>query len=854
MAGGTIFLSHASEDKDFVKRVKDRLDAASVFYDTSTIGPGEKSIEAMKQGVGDASVFVLFHSRHTDKAWVNFEKDLAEVQKIRARSMQILVCPVGDETHHTLPDWMKAYMTTTPDFGVRDIARLIIRLGERALLEREPGLRRAYPGREELERSVTLAVQHAPAQKGHPLSVIVLTGLEGMGKATLAKRIIPQAYKGMREGGPTFSLPDAADAVDLHLRFREDLLDGLPPDATTAQIAAFSRLNPDEQADSLRASLLHWSSLNQVVTLRSRWGFRERDQQIPRWLEALFVKISKDNSLRVVLLSERKLPIQRLATFPHVAQFSLEQLSCETIQFILGELIEQRFQRPEKLVDIAPEIHGHPATANHVAYLVNSGMSLDSLVALPTPIHAFHDQTLDAIFGSGSLSPFQTQLLELLSWFPSLSTEVIAEIFSNAPKADIVRDLWELNAFSLTTQIEGGYYAAPAVVAARFRRESDPASSALFKRVAHLLKERFESGTITVELIDSLVIGIVALQGELPELFRGVITASTLLNVVEQEYNLGIGGSGREVSEHFRRAYEISRMAIRFQTSDDTLENIMFYGADAAVRMGVRPTDLLEAMLRKGFATAHHVEGSYLYHVERDYDGAAKKLDLAIKSKHFLIRNVRLLARIYLRAGHFSKALDVLAKVDEARLKRDTGLIIMKIKALRANRSYKEAEELKKSLGNRENEYGDLAIMNASKAFRDANYPVALEQLSLAERAPKSNKVTLRFLRCAIEIESGDNTNVPEVSDLARAAGRDGDALQLQARAAIVAGSWREAEGKLSQIGRKDYFDLAVELRMLDLKLSDAVLQADPVEMEKTKEHRLDVLRKSASSIEGSRF
>jgi hypothetical protein len=222
------------------------------------------------------------------------------------------------------------------------------------------------------------------------------------------------------------------------------------------QVEAFSRLNPDEQADTLRASLLHWALINQVVTLRSRWGFRERDRQIPRWLEALLGKIAKDKGLRLILISERKLPVERVAVFPHVAQFGLEQLGDETIQFILGDLIEQRFQRPEKIADIASEIHGHPATANHVAYLVNSGMSLDSLLTLPDPIHAFHDQTLDAIFNSGSLSLFQTKLLELLSWLPSLSIEVISEVFEDVPKADVVRDLWDLNAFSLITHIEGG--------------------------------------------------------------------------------------------------------------------------------------------------------------------------------------------------------------------------------------------------------------------------------------------------------------------------------------------------------------------------------------------------------------
>ena len=189
---------------------------------------------------------------------------------------------------------------------------------------------------------------------------------------------------------------------------------------------------------------------------------------------------------------------------------------------------------------------------------------------------------------------------------------------------------------------------------------------------------------------------------------------------------------------------------------------------------------------------------------------------------------------------------------------RDCGairaVVIMKIKALRAVRNHKEADTLKASLGIVDNEYGDQSIMTASSAFRNGKYTEALKSLTFAEKAPRSNKVTLKFLRCAIEIELGNNANLSETCELARAAGREADALQLQARAALIGRDWREAESKLNEIKRKDFFDLAVELRMLDLKLSDLLIQGDPVELPKATERREEVLRLIASSVEGGRF
>jgi len=144
------------------------------------------------------------------------------------------------------------------------------------------------------------------------------------------------------------------------------------------------------------------------------------------------------------------------------------------------------------------------------------------------------------------------------------------------------------------------------------------------------------------------------------------------LSVVEHEYEAGLSVSTANVAEYFKRAYELAKMSINMQASDDTLDNILFLGADAAVRIGIRPKELIDTMLKKGFSTAHHIEGSYLYDVARDFKAAAKEVELALRSKNFRLRNVRLLARIYLRDGRSDKALDALELLQESCLNRDT--------------------------------------------------------------------------------------------------------------------------------------------------------------------------------------
>lgn len=96
---GHIFLSHASEDKSLVEAIYARLDASSVFYDTRSIVPGEPTMQAMEEHVARTSVFVLFHSPHSSKAWVDFEISQARLNSIDPNSSR------RDSPRQAPPGW-----------------------------------------------------------------------------------------------------------------------------------------------------------------------------------------------------------------------------------------------------------------------------------------------------------------------------------------------------------------------------------------------------------------------------------------------------------------------------------------------------------------------------------------------------------------------------------------------------------------------------------------------------------------------------------------------------------------------------------------------------------------------------
>ncbi|AOW50685.1 hypothetical protein [Acetobacter ascendens] len=83
---------------------------------------------------------------------------------------------------------------------------------------------------------------------------------------------------------------------------------------------------------------------------------------------------------------------------------------------------------------------------------------------------------------------------------------------------------------------------------------------------------------------------------------------------------------------------------------------------------------------------------------------------------------------------------------------------------------------------------------------------------------------------------------------------RDFDALQLQARSALAAKDWRAAEKYISQVTRKDWFDLNVEFRTIELKLADPAIKRNPLVYQETMQRKDELLTQSTDAVEGSNY
>lgn len=846
---GTIFLSHASADKSFVEKVYEKLDATMTFYDVKTINPGESFINAMKSGTTGNNIFVLFHSPSTIRTWVEYETDLAEINHADLQS-KILVVPIKNETYRTAPKWMQGHMTC-PDISTpSDITRHILCL-QHDLLASEDKSSDIFVGREQLVRSVQLKALKNTHATGTPLQHLILAGLPGMGRQTLAKKIIESAFKNMRRGGPVFDLPEMADAIDFYLAMRQDIFGRCTVDEISQFIEHFNNATDGQKASLVLELCDHWASQNQPIIIKTKLGLRGVKRQIKPWLLEFFSKSKEKPSLRIIYISERRLPDDAIAFIPNVSQFKVEELPNEDIQYILSELIESRHYDSRKAEQLSENIHGHPATAYYASELVNSGRQIDSLNENSDPIHSFQESIVKKLISSSSISENQRKIISILSIFPKLSLSLIAKILQ-IPRKDLAQELWDLQENSLILAADAQYYSTPRIVSSRSRKELKSESDTLIQEVGEILSSEVERGEIDSQLIDAILISISGSTGEIPNPIKSLITPSSLLAIVRERFF-----TAREKQhgskEVFTSAYNLSKLALDMNATDDAVEEILFTGGDSAIRAGINPDDILTKMTNSAMPSVYYLKGSYSFYVDKNPADAVKHLRTAMATRYYRLRNTRLLARALIRNQDFSGALDVLNTLTSSQLERETGLIIQKIRALRGARKYSEAKQLEQKIAGRDDEYGEAHLYSAGRALSTLNYDEALEQLAKAEKCQKVNRFTLDLLKCAVLLEKGDSSLLPLMVETSASINRSYDGYQLQARHAVVDSRWQDAEAYLDKIIRKDFFDLQIEQRMLKIKMQSFEVRTNPIALQNCVDRLEEIARLSLNSPEGYR-
>ena len=847
-----IFLSHWSGNAKFVRDVFARLDPARAFLDVRSFEPGKNNLEEMKKAIEEAAVFVFVISPDTpEECLAFFESARAEFEKARRRELQILVWPIKGSTYRDCPAWMQDYFVIPSDFTNSDIARQI---NHSVKANQESGgnlLPELYEGRENLERKILLDANSRAVANGLTISTVILTGLPGMGRATLARHLVPRLFPAMRDVIPEFELLDAADAVDIYIALLSDI-EGRMPIERMGQLVGSFPSEPNKQAELIAACLKHWGEIRQTVIIKVRWSLRGAGREIQPWFASLLVELSKQPDIATIFISGRKLTPESVSNFRSTALHEVPELDAETATYIISKLVNREQFNPTLTRRLAELSMGHPDTAHHIAFLINKGRSPETLFANPSLVFSFQDRVLEDVFSSGLLSELDTDVLSILCWFPGISLSIMSKMLPAVAPTRLSEVLWELSDYCLVELSQSGSYSLPAIVRATFMRRMPLLEPSLEHRVISTLREVLDSEDLTQHQIEPIALAFSMSEGSLPDRLRRAITPGTLSSIVERHYQRGISTSDRdELTRSFTSASRLAEIAFGLRASDDTIENILFQGADAATRLGENPSKFIDVMLARGYVSALYVRASYKFHVLRDSASAIVDLKSVIETGKFHRRSIRLLTRIYLRERDPRRALETLERLYPNELKKDSGFLAMKIRALRGLRRTEEAEKLETELRSLPDEYGEIWIFEAVKALKRRDYAGATRFVELAQSRPKASPATLMFLRCLIELNQGNVTSLANACALADRMGRTDDAHQLRARAALlVERNWQRADAELKLVVHRTWFDWQLELEIVDAKLRDPNVQRDVLILKEGNERKEEIARQMASALD----
>lgn len=617
-----------------------------------------------------------------------------------------------------------------------------------------------------------------------------------MGRTSVAREAIPKIFPGGRLGGPIFDLPAFAGAVDLFIALRQDLEGPTREGCIRELLDAFPEGDPDAQAESIVANLNHFAEVNQTVIIRSAFGLRDKEREHRRWILRLFRDLEKNPNIRVVWISQRKLSPQTLAEHPNVIQYSVDELDDTSMLFLLTELTDPRAASPNTLATLAGRLNGHPATAHFVARLVKDGQrSLESVLAESEMIAAFQDRFLRQLISDEIIGEAAMRMLLLLSYLPAADFALLQEICDDLDRAALSKTLADLTDSCLLTYSMATGYKLPEIVRSNILHNNERVPYDLLEKASAGLGRRIADEDVEFWEVEAVIFLSVTLHGHIPASFRKFVTGGVLHDLVEQHYRLGFQFAG-EWKKHFEMAAKLAELVDVVETSQDGCETILFNGADSLVRIGRDPRPLVERMTARAFPSAEYVMGSYFYHQKRDLATAKMHLRRAERARVFTKRTARLLAKVCMQEGDARSALDVLDRLGDQRVNRDSGLLSQKIRCLNAMGRKGDAAKLMNILKTIDDDYGEYENLLAASCLREGKYQDALVAIEKAKAKPKSNKLNLILLEAAIKIDAGMEIDVEEVCKLAVATGLMDDAYSLRARLALREGRWADAEKK----------------------------------------------------------
>ena len=428
------FLSHSSEDKEYVDIVARRLSRSRVVFDRQNFEPGEDFRDSIRQGLDGSEIFVLFASaRSLSSTWVKFEIDEAETRRIAGHLKSVLVVVIDPTLKPSnLPSWMQKGLFISQS-RPSQAARIVLA----KLMEHEGADRQTlFVGREDLLSEI--ARELLPPGGAPTPQVIVFSGLEGVGRRSVARRALKDNLS--LSFGPVLLLEDTDDTESLYLQLLEDANAFTTREQFKDAIRAFQAASVADQAKMITREIEAIAKDNAAIVIVDQGALIDDSGMFTDRAAAIFAEvIVSPSEPYVMVVQRRRPPLAQSRGTNRIPSFAVSPLGFDATRRLLVQALKSA-SIPTPKDEVVQELTGYldgypPAVQLAVAYAQRYGT--DALVADKSSLVDLKVRTFDRVLNKLQLDATDRQLLRILGIEPGLSLDVLATM-ANVTAADLV--------------------------------------------------------------------------------------------------------------------------------------------------------------------------------------------------------------------------------------------------------------------------------------------------------------------------------------------------------------------------------------------------------------------------------
>lgn len=351
------FLSHSSKDKKLVEAVFRSLGSYSSHIDSESFEEGKRSAEEIFRTLGGTDVFVLFGSRQSLVSnWVLHELNVAYDRYASGSIRRFLLFLIDDTTIEDLPAWLRSFHV----FRAQKAALIARRIRSHIIELRINSGEQVdvFIGRELLLKEV-LSVLSLPPDESP--SILAFAGWPGIGRRTLAKKILAEAYPYLPAVHPQVNIPTGASTEDFYRRIL-DVSRGLSLAEWRREQGAFEALSAEEKIELIVAKIVEISTEKEVLFVVDDRGMLASNGEYESWLSKIIAGIPKSIRPMMIFIQQRMTPYAKRRFYQNVYPTHVTSFSDENIRTMLGLLLKQHgvSYTSDQIDELMEYLGGHP--------------------------------------------------------------------------------------------------------------------------------------------------------------------------------------------------------------------------------------------------------------------------------------------------------------------------------------------------------------------------------------------------------------------------------------------------------------------------------------------------------------